>query len=74
MTKRGCGKKTKRGKRRKHTPIVSKKQSGAMGVAYAAKKGEIPVSKLKGPARQIYADMSAHQLKEHLEEYGRKRA
>ena len=38
---------------RKHTPIVSEAQRGAMGIAYAAKKGEVPVSKLRKSAQRI---------------------
>lgn len=60
-------------KHRKHTPIVSKKQSGAMGAAYSAKKGEIPVSKLFGPSKEMYESMGTAELKRHLEEWGRKR-
>jgi len=55
-------------KRRKHTPIESGAQQGAMGVAYAAKKGKIPVSKLKGPSKEMYESMSKAELKGHLEE------
>ena len=55
-------------KKRKHTPIVSKAQRGAMGVAYAAKRGKIPKSKLKGPAREMAKSMPKAELKRHLKE------
>lgn len=45
-------------------PSKSKKQHKASGMAYAAKKGDIPVSKLKGAAKQMYKSMSKEQLKE----------
>lgn len=56
------------GKHRKHTPIMSKSEQGAMGVAYSAKKGEIPVSELRGPAKEMYESMPEAELKRHLEE------
>lgn len=65
MTRPGCGKKTKKGKRRKHTPIVSEAQQGAMGSAYGAKKagkGKPP----KTPA--AIWEMPKAELKRHLEE------
>ena len=65
MTKKGCS--------RKHTPITSKAQQGAMGAAYAAKKGEMPKSKLRGPARGIAKSMPKTELKSHLEESKGKR-
>ena len=58
----------KKCKKRKHTPIVSEAQRGAMGVAYAAKKGQIPKSKLKGPAKKIVKGMTKVELKRHLKE------
>ena len=67
MNKKGfakCGS----GSHRAHTPIVSQAQRRAMGVAYAAKKGEIPMSKLKGPAKQMAKSMPAAELKRHLKE------
>ena len=59
-------------KHRKHTPIVSEAQRGAMGVAYAAKKGKIPVSELKGPAKEMHASMPKKELRSHLKEAGGK--
>jgi len=56
------------GTHRKHTPIMSGAEQGAMGVAYAAKKGEIPVSKLKGPSKEMYESMPRAELKRHLKE------
>lgn len=61
-------KKSKPRTRRKHTPITSEAQQGAMGVAYAAKKGKIPVSKLKGPAKEMYKSMPKKELRAHLKE------
>jgi len=58
---------------RKHTPITSKAQRGAMGVAYAAKKGKISVKKLKGPAKKMYKSMPKVELARHLEESGGKK-
>ena len=55
-------------KKRKHTPIVSKAQRGAMGAAYAAKRGKIPKSKLKGPAREMAKSMPKAELRRHLKE------
>ena len=60
-------------KHRKHTPIKSEAQRGAMGAAYAAKKGKIPVSKLRGVSKEMYKSMPAAELKRHLEESGRKK-
>ena len=39
-----------------------------MGAAYAAKRGKIPKSKLKGPAREIAKSMPKAELKRHLKE------
>lgn len=38
MTYKGCGSKTKSGKHRKHTPIVSQAQRGLFGAVAAGKK------------------------------------
>lgn len=38
MTYKGCGKKTKSGKHRKHTPIVSKRQRRLFGATASGKK------------------------------------
>ena len=62
----------KKGKKRKHTPIKSVAQRGAMGAAYAAKKGKTPVSKLFGPSKQMYASMPTEELRRHLKEAGSK--
>ena len=64
MPGKGCGK----GGHRPHTPITSKAQRGAMGAAYAAKKGSMPMSELKGPARDIAKSMPKAELKRHLQE------
>lgn len=55
-------------KHRKHTPITSEKQRGAFGIAYAAAKGEVPVSKLGGTAKQIYESVTTADLRSHLKE------
>lgn len=39
-----------------------------MGIAYAAKKGEISPSELKSPAKQMYKSMPEAELKRHLKE------
>jgi len=44
-------------------PSVSKSQQRAMGMAYAAKKGDIPKSKLLGPARQMAKSMTAKDIR-----------
>jgi len=46
-------------------PAKSKAQQQAAGVALAAKRGEIPVSKLRGAAKDMYNSMTATQLKEY---------
>ena len=60
-------------KGRKHTPITKSRQARAMGIAYSAKKGETPVSKLRGPAKKIYESMSGAELKRHLLEWGHRK-
>lgn len=45
-------------------PAKSKKMQMASGVAYAAKKGKLPKSKLKGASKEMYESMSTKQLKE----------
>ena len=58
---------------RKHTPIMSGAEQGAMGAAYAAKKGETPVSELGGVSKEIYKSMPKAELKRHLVESGGKK-
>jgi len=48
-------------------PAKSKAQQKAAGAALAAKRGETPVSELKGASRQMYDSMSEREL-EHLAE------
>lgn len=62
----------KKGNPRPHTPITSGSQQGAMGVAYAALKGDIPISELGGPAQDIAKSMSKADLRSHLIESGGK--
>jgi Protein of unknwon function (DUF3008) len=45
-------------------PAKSKKQQMAAGAALAAKRGERPVSSLKGASRQMAQSMSEKQLEE----------
>jgi CRISPR/Cas system CSM-associated protein Csm3 (group 7 of RAMP superfamily) len=45
-------------------PARSKAQQEAAGVALAAKRGEIPVSRLKGASRSMYESMNEKQLEE----------
>jgi Protein of unknwon function (DUF3008) len=45
-------------------PSVSKNQQAAAGIAYAAAKGKIPLSKLKGASKSMYESMSGKQLSE----------
>jgi len=46
-------------------PSVSKSQQSAAGLALSAKRGQIPVSKLKGAALSMYKSMTISQLKEY---------
>jgi hypothetical protein len=46
-------------------PATSKAQQRAAAMALAAKRGEIPASKLKGAARQMYESMTVAQLREY---------
>jgi hypothetical protein len=45
-------------------PAKSQAQQKAAGAALAAKRGEEPKSKLKGPSREMYESMSEKQLDE----------
>jgi Protein of unknwon function (DUF3008) len=45
-------------------PARSKKQQMAAGTALAAKRGERPISSLKGASRQMAQSMSEKQLEE----------
>ena len=45
-------------------PAKSKAQQKAAGAALSAKRGERPVSKLKGASRQMVKSMSEGQLEE----------
>lgn len=47
------------------SPAKSKSQAKSAGMALAAKRGEIPVSKLRGSAKSMYDSMSASQLAEY---------
>ena len=71
MTGPQCSK-SKSGKPRKHTPIMSGNEADAMGIALAAKRGKVKVSELRGPALKIYQSMSQEELSSHLEEWGAK--
>ena len=46
-------------------PAKSTAQQKAAGTALAAKRGKIPVSKLKGSAKSMYQSMTAKQLEEY---------
>lgn len=52
-------------------PSVSKVQQRAAGVALAVKKGEMPMSTLKGASKEMLRTMKASDLK-HLAETPRK--
>jgi len=45
-------------------PAKSKAQQRAAGAALSAKRGDMPKSKLKGPAKDMAASMSEKQLEE----------
>ena len=68
MTRKGCGKKTKSGKPRKHTPYTSEAQETAGNIALAVKKGKIPKSKLKGASKQMHEGMTLEELESHSAE------
>jgi len=46
------------------SPAKSQAQQKAMAMALAAERGEIPVTQLKGAAREMYNDMSAKTIEE----------
>lgn len=46
-------------------PAESKKQATAARIAYAAKKGKLPKSKLRGAAKEMARGMSTQQLKHY---------
>ncbi|WP_159586549.1 DUF3008 family protein [Chelativorans xinjiangense] len=48
-------------------PAKSKAQQKAAGAALAAKRGEMPKSKLKGASREMEKSMSENQLEELAE-------
>ena len=48
-------------------PATSQAQQKAAGAALAAKRGETPVSKLKGASLKMYESMSERQLEEFAE-------
>jgi len=48
-------------------PAKSRRQQRAAGMALAAKRGKIPVGKLKGAALSMYKSMTAKQLEEYAE-------
>ena len=45
-------------------PAKSKKQQQAAGAALSAKRGQAPVSKLRGAALSMYRSMTVKELKE----------
>ena len=48
-------------------PATSKAQQRAAGAALAAKRGETPVSKLRGASRDMYDSMSESELEAFAE-------
>ena len=68
MTRPGCGKKTKKGKHRKHTPYKSEVQATAGNIALAVKKGKLPKSKLQGASKQMHRGMTMAELESHSAE------
>lgn len=48
-------------------PAKSKDQQKAAGIALAAKRGEMKVSELKGPSKQMYESMSERELEDMAE-------
>lgn len=55
------------------SPAVSPEQQRAAGMALAAKRGEIPVSDLKGAARDMYNSMTEEELRELARKSQRRR-
>lgn len=53
---------------RKHTPVVSKAQRGAMGVALAAKREGVKKVKPGGVAKEMMGGMTEKELESHLRE------
>lgn len=45
-------------------PAESEEQRKAAGAALSAKRGETPVSELKGPAKSMYDSMTEKQLED----------
>ena len=56
------------GKHRAHTPYTSEAQTTAGNIALAARKGDIPMSKLKGASKEMAAGMTMKELKSHSAE------
>ena len=54
-------------------PAESQEQQRAAGMALAAKRGEIPVSDLKGAAKDMYNSMTEEQLRELASKSKRRR-
>jgi hypothetical protein len=48
-------------------PAKSKAQQRAAGAALSAKRGDTPVSELRGASREMYDSMSEQQLEEFAE-------
>ncbi len=46
-------------------PAKSEKQRKAAGAALSAKRGEMPKSKLKGTAKEMYESMTEKQLEDY---------
>ena len=46
-------------------PAVSQAQQKAAGMALAAKRGKIPVSRLKGAAKRMYENMTEEELEKY---------
>lgn len=56
------------GKHRPHTPYMSEAQTIAGRIALAARKGDIPMSKLKGASKEMAKGMTMKELKSHSAE------
>lgn len=56
------------GKHRAHTEYTSAAQTTAGNIALAARKGDIPMSKLKGASKEMAAGMTMKELKNHSAE------
>ena len=56
------------GKHKAHTPYTSESQTISGNIALAARKGDFPMSKLKGASKEMAGGMTMKELKSHSAE------